>query len=92
MDQSILQNVRSACNVDEDDDGFDQQLIPLINTQLMLAHQQLGVGPNGFTITGSDETWRDWLGEPGSKLAGIKTWVGYSVFLQFDPPDNGTVL
>lgn len=92
MDRSILQDVKASCSVDEGDDGFDQQLIPLINTQLMLAHHQLGIGPAAYAITGPYETWGDWLGAAGANLAGIKTWVGYSVLLAFDPPDNGSVL
>lgn len=89
---SILVSVRVMCNVDAADNGFDTQLIPLINSQLMLAFHQLGIGSNGYNITGETEEWSDWLGEGETKLAAIKTWVGYSVLLMFDPPDNGTVL
>jgi len=92
VENSILVSVRSMCNVDEEDNGFDNQLIPLINSQMMIAHHQLGIGINGFNITGESETWSDWLGEGESKLAAIKTWLGYNVLLLFDPPDNGTVL
>lgn len=92
MSGSILTDVRLMCNVSEEDDGFDRQLIPLINTQLMLAHLQLGIGQNGYIVHGTEETWDDWLGEPEEKLEGIKTWVGYNVLLLFDPPDNSTVL
>lgn len=92
VENSILVSVRSMCNVDEEDNGFDNQLIPLINSQMMIAHHQLGVGINGFNITGTTETWSEWLGAGESKLAAIKTWLGYSVLLLFDPPDNGTVL
>ena len=92
VENSILVSVRPMCNVDEEDTGFDQQLIPLINSQMMIAHHEIGVGINGFNITGVDETWSDWLGEGESKLAAIKTWLGYNVLLLFDPPDNGTVL
>lgn len=91
MNNSILEDVRLACNVAESDDAFDSQLIPLINSQLMVAHQ-FGVGYNGFNVTGHDETWQDLLGESGEKLAAIKTWLGYSVLLLFDPPDNSTIL
>lgn len=91
MDESILEDVRVACNVDENDDGFDRQLIPLINSQLMIAHE-FGVGYNGFRVTGDGETWQDLLGNRGGDLAAIKTWLGFSVLLLFDPPDNGTVL
>lgn len=92
VENSILISVRPMCNVDEEDTGFDKQLIPLINSQMMVAHHQLGVGINGFNITGTNETWSDWLGEGEAKLAAAKTWLGYSVLLLFDPPDNGTVL
>lgn len=92
VESSILVSVRSMCNVDEADTGFDYQLIPLINSQMMIAHHQLGIGINGFNITGESETWSDWLSTGESKLAAIKTWLGYSVLLLFDPPDNGTVL
>ena len=91
LDESILINVRSMNNVDENDNGFDNKLIPLINSHIMMAHQ-FGVGYDGFRITGSRETWRDWLGGNGSKLEAIKAWLGYSVLLMFDPPENGSVL
>lgn len=91
LNRSILVDVRLACNVPEDDSSFDGQLIPLINSQLMIAHQ-FGVGHNGFNISGDSETWQDLLGDEGGMLSAMKTWLGYSVLLMFDPPDNGTVL
>lgn len=91
MDQSILENVRSACNLEAEDDSFDKQLIPLINTQMMMAHQ-FGVGLEGVTVTDDTQTWGDWLTNAGNNLTAVKTWLEYSVLLLFDPPDNGTVL
>ena len=91
MEESILADVRSACNLEVEDESFDAQLIQLINSQIMMAHQ-FGIGISGFNITGLGETWGEWLGEAGSDLSAIKTWLGYSVLLLFDPPDNGTVL
>lgn len=91
LDDSILVGVRVACNVDENDNGFDLKLIPLINTQLMMAHQ-FGIGFDGFHITGIEETWRDWLGDNGGALLAAQTWLGYTVLLLFDPPDNSTML
>ena len=91
LDHSILIDTRVANNVDENDDGFDLKLIPLINTQIMMAHQ-FGIGPNGFRINGISQTWRDYLGDSGKDLEAIKTWLGYTVLLLFDPPDNGSVL
>lgn len=91
LSQPILADVRAACSLEPNDTSFDQQLIPLINSQLMMAHQ-FGVGVDGFILWGNTETWRDFLGEDGSRLAAVSTWLGYSVKLLFDPPDNGTVL
>lgn len=91
LDESILITIRPLNNVDRNDNGFDDKLIPLINSEMMMAHQ-FGIGYDGFQITGSRETWRNWLGDNGSKLAAIIVWLGYKVLLQFDPPDNSTVL
>lgn len=91
LDESILVGVRGLCNLEADDDSFDSQLIPLINAQLMVAHQ-FGVGHNGFFVTGVNETWKDLLGENGMLLGAMQSWLGYSVKLLFDPPDNGSVL
>lgn len=91
MTGSILADVRSACNLEATDRSFDLQLVPLINSQIMMAHQ-FGVGISGFKITGPSEIWQDWLGEEGENLQAVKTWLGFSVLLMFDPPDNGTVL
>ena len=88
---SILVTVRSLCNVEETDDGFDKQLIPLINGQLMMAHQ-FGIGYDGFVIHDESETWSDLLGAHENLLEAVRLWLGYSVLLLFDPPDNGTVL
>ena len=91
MNQSILVNVRSACNLEAEDDSFDKQLVPLINTQLMMAHQ-FGVGLDNFSVTDERQTWGEWMSNIGDNLQAIKTWLEYSVLLLFDPPDNGTVL
>ena len=87
----ILPDVRSACNLEKTDTSFDNQLIPLINAQLMMAHE-FGVGQSGFVISNGTETWNEWLGAAADKLAAAQTWLGYSVLLLFDPPDNATVL
>lgn len=88
---SILMDVREACDVIRDEDDYDYKLIPLINAQLMIAHQ-FGVGYNAFNVTGTSETWEDLLGEGCAYLSAMRTWLGYTVKLLFDPPDNGSVL
>lgn len=91
MNESILADVRAACGLEQTDKAFDSQLIPLVNGQIMMAHQ-FGIGPSGFVISGTGQTWSDWLGEAAPDLEAIKIWLGYSVLLLFDPPDNGAVL
>ena len=91
VDESILQTVRPICDVEKYDDGFDEKLIPLINAQIMIAHHEIGIGVNGFNITGVGEKWSDWLGSGETRLAAAKTWLGLSVLMQFDPPDNATM-
>ena len=88
---SILTTVRAMCNVEETDSGFDKQLIPLINGQIMMAHQ-FGIGYAGFIVSDESATWEDLLGTHENLLEAMKIWLGYSVLLLFDPPDNGTVL
>lgn len=90
LNRSILVDVRSMCNLEPNDGSFDNQLIPLINSQLMVAHQ-FGVGKN-MSIVGISDTWEDLLGVNGAKLAAMQSWLGYSVKLLFDPPDNSSVL
>ena len=91
MEGSILADVRSACNLEKNDTSFDNQLIPLINANIMMAHQ-FGVGPDAFAITDGSATWEDWLGEHLQSLLAVKTWLGFKTLLAFDPPDNSTVL
>ena len=91
LTNSILATVRALCNVEEDDPGFDNQLIPLINGQLMMAHE-FGVGHDGFMVHDEHESWQDLLGSHSDLLNAMQIWLGYSVLLLFDPPDNGTVL
>lgn len=91
LTDSILANVRAMCNVEENDQGFDKQLIPLINGQIMMAHE-FGIGYADFIVHDERETWQDLLGEYSSLLNAMRIWLGYSVLLLFDPPDNSTVL
>lgn len=91
LTDSILVTVRALCNVEHDDQGFDKQLLPLINAQIMMAHE-FGIGYSGFMVHDESETWKDLLGDHADLLNAVQTWLGYSVLLLFDPPDNGTIL
>ena len=53
---------------------------------------QLGVGPsNGFFVTGSGETWGEFL-QCHVDLEAAKQYVYLRTRLVFDPPTNGSVL
>lgn len=91
MSDSILMDVRVACDLEPIDSAFDEKLIQLINGKIMDAHE-FGIGYDGFTIKDTSATWSDWLGSDERFLAGAKVWLGYSVKLMFDTPTNSTEL
>lgn len=88
---SILQSIKKLLGLDEDYDAFDDDVMMHINSVLMIL-TQLGVGPkNGFSITGEEETWDDYLGEDISKLSAVKTYVYLKVKTMFDPTSSSVV-
>lgn len=96
---SILTSIKKMLGLDEEYDAFDTDIIIHINSVLMTLNQ-LGVGPKeGFSITGKNETWNDFLTptilaslvEPNKKeifLSSVKTFVYLKVRILFDPPSN----
>lgn len=91
-DKSILLTMRPLVNVEETDDSFDSQIIPLINAGIRRLHN-IGVGPrNGFLIQNESETWGDMLG------ANVELLAEVPIFLQayirkhgFDVPTSSQV-
>lgn len=91
---SILTSVKNLIGgIAEDDESFDDQIIPHINT-VLADLIQLGVGPSdGFIIEDKCSTWTDFLPyEKLVKLIGIETYVGMRVQLIFDPPNSSAVI
>ena len=87
----ILQSIKKLLGLDENYDAFDDDVMMHINSVLMIL-TQLGVGPkNGFSITGEEETWGDYLGEDISKLSAVKTYVYLKVKTMFDPTSSSVV-
>lgn len=88
---SILQSIKKLLGLDENYDAFDDDVMMHINSVFMIL-TQLGVGPkNGFSITGEEETWGDYLGEDISKLSAVKTYVYLKVKTMFDPTSSSVV-
>lgn len=90
MESSILKTIRVENNIANDCDSFDDQLIPLIN-EAFSTLWQVGVGPkNGFAISGVQEVWDDYTRDI-IQIGWIKTYIGASVRLEFDPPASSIV-
>ncbi|MBQ6446460.1 MAG: hypothetical protein IJJ10_03225 [Bacillus sp. (in: Bacteria)] len=85
---SILLTIKKMIGGWENEDAFDTDLIVHINSYLNTLNQ-LGVGPDDpFVITGSEETWEDFLGEDIKKLELVKTYLYANVKIAFDPPST----
>ena len=91
MDDSILNTIKKMLGLDADYTPFDTDITVLINSALMVL-RQLGIGPSeGFTITGRDETWSDFLGDSVA-IEAAKAYVYLSVKSIFDPPQSGIAM
>lgn len=91
MTNSILETIRPLCNVDRDNDEFDEELIPIANGVFAtLTH--LGVGPKeGFRITCSTDEWGK-LTTDAVMLGFVRQYVPMKTRMIFDPPSSSSVL
>ena len=88
--ESILTSIKKLLGITEDYDHFDEDIIMHINTVFMTL-TQLGIGPaDGFTISGDELLWTDFV--PISEVAAVKSYTYLRVRLLFDPPLNSSVL
>lgn len=87
MEESILNTIKQMLGIEKDYNVFDVDVIVGINSAFYTL-RQLGVGPReGYTVTGADETWLDFLDDQ-SLLSEVKTYTYLKTRLQFDPPTN----
>lgn len=92
MEESILNSIKEMLGPDSSYNVFDNEIAIHINSAIATL-TQLGVGPNeGFAITGSTETWSDFIGSGSHPLNMVKTYIYMKVKIAFDPPANGSVL
>lgn len=71
--------------------AFDTDILVHINTALM-ALNQIGVGDGSpFYITGSTQTWSDFLTNV-TELEMVQTYIYLRVKILFDPPSSSAVL
>lgn len=98
MEESILLTIRKLIGGEEEyssSDPFVFNIIIAINSALATVNQ-FGVGVYGFSITGPDETWADFIGDTensyGVKLNEVKTFVYLKVRKEFDPPTSSVLM
>ena len=83
---SILDSIKQMVTGNVEDTSFDSELLIYINSALSIVNK-FGVGPDGFRITGKDETWDEFL-LTREDLEMVKTNIYLRVRLMFDPPQN----
>ena len=88
---SILSSVKKMIGITPEDTNFDLDIITVINSVFMVLNQ-IGVGPaGGFSISDTSSVWTDYLPQ-GQLLEAVKAYLPLKVRLQFDSPQNGTLL
>lgn len=85
-DESILTSIKKLLGIEADYKHFDADLIMCINSVFSIL-TQLGVGPaNGFSITGPNEAWTNFIREDPNLFSLVKSYIHLKVKLLFDPP------
>lgn len=91
MTDSILDSVKLALDIAEDDTAFDQQLLMHINSVFSVLHQ-VGASPAaGFSILDNTATWQDFI-QDVQHVNMVKTYVVLRVRLIFDPPGTSYLI
>lgn len=89
-EKSILTSIKKLLGIEEEYDQFDMDIIIHINTAFSVL-QQLGVGPTkGFRITGSEQTWSDFVDVSDVNMDLVKNYIYIKVKLIFDPPSSSS--
>jgi hypothetical protein len=90
LSESILVTVKRACDIEDDDDAFDSDIIRSINSYLQILWMQ-NVGVSGFKVTSEDQTWAEFLGPHADDLQMAVSYICKRVKLAFDPPSSSTL-
>lgn len=87
--ESILKSTRKICNLDENDDSFDVDILIHLNSVLMIL-SQLGIGPKNFEVEDETATWAELLEGITQDVRAVKSYVGLKVRMAVDPPTSAT--
>ena len=89
---SILTSIKKMLGIAEDYTQFDMDIIMLINNSLNTLNQ-LGIGTEGFMISGKKENWEDFVGDSLKYVGMVQTYVYVKVKIAFDSNNmSGSVL
>jgi len=90
--ESILNTIKKLLGITTEYKVFDADLVVYINSAFSIL-RQLGVGPeDGFSISGADETWDDFITGDPARLRLVRSYVYMKVRLMFDPPTQSSAL
>lgn len=89
--ESILTSIKKLLGYEEDDTGFDEEIIMEINSVFM-SLTQMGVGPpEGFEIEDETSTWQDFIPDV-KKFGAVKSYIHKKVKLAFDSSTMSSAL
>ena len=91
MTDSILNTIKKLLGLDPEYDYFDTDLIIHINSVLRIL-QDMGVELDNYSISSTDDTWTELLGEKYQSLDMIKSYIYIKVRLIFDPPTSSAYM
>lgn len=84
--ESILTSIKKLLGIEAAYKHFDTDLIIHINSVFSIL-TQLGIGStSGFSITGDDEKWSDFIINDQNNFLLVKSYIYLKVKLLFDPP------
>lgn len=91
MEESILRSIKKLLGIGADYTAFDQDVMMHINSVFAVMHQIGASPPDGFVITGNDETWSDFLADR-KHLELVRSYMYLQVKVLFDPPTTSFAL
>lgn len=91
MNGTILETIKKLLGLPKEYEAFDTDIKIHINT-VFSNLTQMGIGPEeGFTITGYEQKWVDFVTSDYKKTQQIQSYIYLKVKTLFDPSANSNV-
>ena len=92
MEESILNDIKQMLGlIDPTYTVFDTDIMVAINAAIGILNQ-IGIGVEGFFLTGAQQKWSDLLGSKKYGFQNIKQYVYLKTKVTFDPPTSSFVM